>query len=211
MACNNQLQYKISDWHHLVNCKSNNSSKLHISVSDIVDDNHLQCLLIQIIHTNYGVVFATTLKAFGHIISNSTYLDNHSYEPTPAQIIEELNKWGFNVIYDPSKTLPSDMISLLITVNKLGYDKIRVLGVSRMLNGAKQVKSRVVCFNVKDNPHWLNASYEAREKEYMNALVKGTAFTVSSLSEAKGLDWSWLYGWVGSIDDILQENAEVSE
>lgn len=203
------LQYKIADWHHLSKCKSNNSSKFNISVSDIADDELLNCLLIKVFHPKYGVVFACTLHAGGDIVSNSKYTDNISFELTPEYILQELHKWGFNIIYEPSKSLSGPTLDMLLKLQDLGYDKIRILSVWRYEHGVKQYNSKVVCFKVTANSNWIDLQYSPSDREYLCALGNGTAINISSISYDKQLDWSWLSGMVGDIKDILRENAEV--
>lgn len=205
------LQYKIADWHHLTKCKSNNSSKFKITVTDIIDDDLLRCILIKVVHPKYGVLFACTLKAGGDLVSNPTYLDNSSYELTPAQILEELYKWGFRISYSPSANLSGTTLDLLMKLQNMGYDKIRVLNTWKYVDGVKKFNWKVVCFKVKENPDWINSGYAPSEESYRDALANGSAINISAISEVKNLDWSWLYNWVGSIDDILKENAEVLE
>ncbi len=201
---NMPLRYNISDWHQLAEVRSNNSRDLFITVSDFLNDDRISGIRIQVKHRHYGVLFACVVNAQGSMISE--FSENIVYELTPKQILLQLAVFGFNVIYEPKKHLSSSQLDFLMTIQRLGFDKLRVLNVWHTENNVKVFKWYVVAFNVKENPKWINNGYSPSEKEYTTALSNSSAMNISALSKEKHWDWSWL-DYVANINDILEDNA----
>lgn len=201
------LRYKISDWHQLTKCKSNNSNKLKIEVSDFIQDNRLNGVRISIVHSDFGPLFTCVLNATGSIVDSLQ--DNITFEFTPIQILSELSKYGFLVTYKPVEVLPSSQLDYLITLSQLGYDKIRILNVYSYVGstGDKSFKWYVVAFNADKNKYWLNNDYSPSDKEFVAAMKNGSAMNISGISKTKSWSWSWLYGYVANILDVLEDNA----
>lgn len=198
------LRYNISDWHQLKDVQSNNSRDLSISVSDFIQDNRLSGMRIQVNHKSFGVLFACLVNAQGSIISE--FDENIVYELTPKQILLQLEVFGFLVTFDPKKHLSGNQINFLMTIQGLGFDKLRILNVWHFENGIKLFNWYVAAFNIKENPDWINNGYSPSEKEYTTALSNGSAMNISALSKEKHWDWSWL-DYVANINDILEDNA----
>ena len=194
------LRYSITDWHQLKNVKSNNSRLLSIKVADLLHSNVLTGLRIQVYHEQYGPLFVCTLNAQGTIVTEVN--NNIAVEPTNEQLIAELNKWGFDVVFDQKLHLPQGQIDFLSELKQLGYDKLRVLNVWTMHNAIKDFKPYIIVFNVSDNPTWLNNGYAASEQEFLSALKNGSAVNISATSKANVWSWGWLT-FVANIDDIL--------
>ncbi len=197
------LRYNISDWHQLVEVKSNNSRDLFITVSDFLHDDRISGTRIQVNHKYYGVLFACVVNAQGSMISE--FEENLVYELTPKQILLQLAVFGFNVTYEPKKHLSGNQLDFLMTIQGLGFDKLRVLNVWHTENGVKAFKWYVAAFNIKENPEWINNGYSPSEKEYTTALSNGSAMNISALIKEKHWDWSWL-DYVANINDILEDN-----
>lgn len=198
------LKYRISDWHQLVDVRSNNSRDLYLSVTDYLQDDRLHGLRIQVKHTLFGVMFAIVINSTGTILSDITH--EEAYTMTTDQILTELERWGFYVDYAPAKHLPESQLVFLETLRGLKYDKLRILNVYRYENTTKLYKWHIVVFNVEQNPEWINNTYSASLKEYMKALQSGSVVNVSEASLQNNWDWSWL-DYVANIDDILRDNG----
>lgn len=205
------LQYRIYNWKQLTQCKSNTSTQLHIKYTEFLNNDRLTGLRIAVVHDDFGVLFATTLNCSGTIVYDAEYLDVGTFEFPLQEILEELKKWGFNIIYNPAMLLPGKTIELLLAIDRLHFDKIRLLNTWKLVNNVKQFNLKVVAFNVEQNPYWINNGYAPSEQEFLEALNNGSAFNVSALAESRNISWSWLHNWVASIDDILAENAEIKE
>lgn len=198
------LRYNISDWHQLKDVKSNNSRSLSISVSDFIQNEYLTGLRIQVIHDSFGVLFACMLNAQGTILNE--FSENLVVEFTHKQILLELEKYGFLVTYNPRESLSGSQIEYLMSLKKLGYDKIRILNVWYIENGVKLFRWYVVAFNVDKNIDWLNNGYAPNEWEFTESLNNGSAVNISAISKTNCWSWSWL-DYIANIDDILEDNA----
>ena len=199
-----KLQYSISDIHQLSGAMSNNSRDLSISVTDFIQDDRLSGTRIQVRHNQFGVLFACVLNAHGTMVTE--FNDNLTVEPTTAELLAELEKYGFLITYNPHKSLPINQIEYLVTLKGLGYDKLRVLNVYTYENGIKKFQWYVVAFNVRDKSNWINNGYSPSDKEFTDALKRGSAINISALSKTNNWSWSWL-DFVADIDDILKDNG----
>lgn len=200
---NTPLRYNISDWHQLVDVKSNNSQDLYISVSDFVQDKRLYGLRIQVKHKSFGVLFSCIVNAQGSLFSEIS--ENIIYEFTPEQILLQLEVFGFLVTFNPRQHLPKNQIEFLRKLQGFQFDKIRILNVWHSENGVKCFKWCVVAFNIKENPDWINNGYSPSEKEFKQSLENGSAMNISALSKDNHWNWSWL-NYVANISDILEDN-----
>ena len=203
------LRFKISDWRELINCKSNNDKNLSIRIADIRNPPCLEGFRISVVHPEYGNLFTEILGAKGTMI---TGLSNSNANSTPAfqldaeHILQELRKFGFYIVFEQRKNLPSNVLEYLNTVRGLKFDKLRVLNTEKKLSdGTSEYKWYVVAFRSCAHEFWLNNNYCASEKEFLDALLDGTAINISDFYPAKGFNWSWL-DFVANIDDVLRSN-----
>ena len=202
------LRYNISNWEQLVGCMSNYSTQLHIQVRKIVQDSRLSGTVIDVMHEELGSLFCYLVSGSGPMLASN---DPLQYELTCSEILKELERFGFFVTFDCKEHLSEKQVEFLKTVKLLGFDKIRILDVYSYTNtGVKLYNPHVVVFNVEPNPGWMDNSYSASKDEFLKALSIGSAFDLSTVSEANRFHWDWL-DFVGSIDDILAEYSESAE
>lgn len=202
------LRYRISSWYQLTKCESNNSRHLHIHVSDIFQKDILEGVRISVEHDNLGTLFAIVLSARGALISPESLYDvNMSVEG----ILKELHKYGFFVEYTPTRCLPGSLLSYLMTLQKLKFDKLRILSVTHRADYKVLVEPQIVVFFADKCPKWLNNTYIAQASEIDEAAGQGYALNISAVPEVSQYDWSWLQGWVASIEDVLNENSLVGK
>jgi hypothetical protein len=194
------LRYTITDWHQLKNVKSNNSRDLSIKVADIIQSDILTGLRIQVYHEYFGPLYCCVLNAQGTLVTEVN--NNMVVEPSTEDILAELHKWGFIVEYNQALHLPQGQLDFLAELKTLGYDKLRILNVWKSEYGKQVYKPYIIVFNVEQNPNWLNNSYAASEKEFMESLRDGSAVNISATSKANVWSWGWLT-FVANIDDIL--------
>ena len=206
MSLQEPLRYKISSWRQLPNCLSNNSRELRIHVTDFFNNEELRGFRISLEHTTMGVLFCCVLQARGSIVTDED--EYGASELSPEEILRELKKYGFDITYEPIKGLSGNMLDYLITLDKLGYDKIRVMNVWNTKNGTKAFETKIVAFQVNPLGDWLNNGYSASEKEFIKALNDGTAINLTDTSRTKNFRWDWLYGNVLSIEDVIEANAD---
>lgn len=200
------LRYRISDWRQLNTCLSNNSRDLRIETTVLLNNRSINGLRISVIHETYGVLFTCVVGAKGSIVSKDDTGFVHEF--TPAQILAELQKYGFNVVYSPVEHLPGNQLEYLTTINKLGFDKIRILNVYETPLGVKEFKTHVVVFNSKGLDDWMNAGYSPSIKEYQEALTAGRCICIDDISDRKNFNWSFLHNSVMNVFDILADNTQ---
>lgn len=203
---NTPLRYRISDLRQLSGCLSNNSRDLSISITTFVNDDRLNGLRLSVDHKQYGSLFSYVIGAKGRIIT--TYGDEMIPELTVDQILLELMKYGFYVEYIPVDNLPGNQLKYLVTLNELGFDKLRLMNVWKLdKTGLKEFSTQVIVFNSTGHEQWLNAGYSASQDEFNRALNDGSCINVTGVSKTRNFDWSWLHNRVMNIEDILADNS----
>ena len=199
------LRYNISSWNQLTQCMSNNSRDLSISVSEIVQDDRFSGTIIRVEHRLFGVLFACTVDSSGPLLTPGD--DGDLIEFTTEQILKELAKFGFIVTYCPMEHLDGDQVQYLLTLNQLGFQKIRTMYVYKYdRQGIRSDDLVIVAFNIEPNPKWLDNGYSPHESEYLEALNNGSAINISAISKDKKFRWDWLT-FVANIRDIIKDNA----
>ena len=200
------LRYEISNWDQAVQCLSNNSTKLHIRISHINNDQNFSGIRIAVEHDMYGILFSTVIQAEGEII---TPLGDD--ELTTDDILLQLSKFGFLIEYAKNDRMTEEQIEYLITLDGLLFDKIRVLPVVEYnYIGSRDVKTHVVVFQSDKLPKWLNENIAISRKEFLDALGKGGALNLDGISETKKFNWDWL-DFVGNIKDIINDYIYAKE
>lgn len=202
----NDLRYRISNWDQLINCKSNNSADLYITVDHVFNDTRLTGTIIRIIHNDFGILFACAVNASGSILTP----DNNSgiiQEFDTSDILNELYKYGFIVEFALEESLPGNQIAYLITLNTLGYDKLRKISVYEYDSNANRHYSEyIVVFNVEKCPKWIYNDYIVSKSEFLAALNGGGAMNLTYVSQTDHFDWTWLT-YVANIEDIIRNNS----
>lgn len=200
------LRYKISNWDQLVACKSNNSVDLYVTVNHILNDERANGTVILINHNDFGTLFACTINCKGTIFTSDPK-SGLIPELNTDQILTELEKFGFDVIFDMESGLSGDQISYLITLDELGFDKLRMIDVYTYdTNATKHYSKYIVAFDVEKCPEWIHQSFTIRDVDFNRALNEGGAMNLTYISKTKEFDWSWLT-YVANIDDIIRNNS----
>ena len=193
------LRYRVANWRRLPECLSNNSSELSITVSDILLEDQLTALRISVVHKSLGTLFTYIINASGSIVSP----DKLGINLSEQDIMKELARFGFDIEFEPKNHLTGSQVKYLITLQGLGYDKIRHCYIKNGRDGTTQ--DIVTAFILNDHPKWLEQNAIISEYEYLKALYGGSATNVSRISTDNGFDWTWL-NYVASIDDIIADN-----
>lgn len=201
------LRYSISSWRQLVDVKSNNDPELKISVADFFQNDDLHGFRIMITHPAYGVLFSYILNARGTLITEEPYTHERPDEISVDDLLRELHRFGFEVVYRKESNLSGKQIDYLMTLNHLCFDKIRIINVwGQNDSGERESKPYVVGFQVESLGDWMNPSYSPSLKEFKKALLDGTAINITDISRSRRFDWDWLNS-VMSIDDIIRDNT----
>ena len=199
------LRYSISSWKQASKCLSNSSKQLRITVTELCDKINLEGLRIAVEHQRYGTLFAYVINAKGDIVQ-----DQSDALLTTEDILAQLAKYGFYITYAVYDRVTGDQIDYLLTIQKLGYQKVRVLTVYKQQDNNEIYTQHLVAFDEMKMLDWLSSDYEASEKEYRDAIELGVAVSLDNMSEAKSFDWSWLT-YVANIDDIVRDYVEAGE
>jgi hypothetical protein len=198
------LRYNISNWLQLSECKSNNSVDLYITVKQVIDDgsHRLTGIIILVNHKQYGTLFACTIDSSGTLLTPDP-VSGRIKEFTTDEILAELNKFGFDVTFEINQHLSGEQISFLMTINDLGYDKLRVLSVQQ-LDG--HYADYLVAFNVEKCPEWIKNDFTCGRRPFLESLNNSGAMNLTDLKQTKGFDWTWLT-YVANIEDIIRDNG----
>lgn len=198
------LTYKISSWLQLSECLSNTDRKLHAICSKIISPV-LQGLSVRVEHEDFGCLYSYLVDGEGPMLSDLAVAPVSTQE-----ILDQLKRFGFYIIYEEEKELPGKLLNYLITLDGLGYDKIRILYVDMPMplpGEDVEPKYFVVAFKVKDHPDWVNNTYRATESEITEGTMNGTAINISAMSKDLKFNWNFLKDYVLNIKDILDENS----
>jgi len=192
-------QYRINKWIQLNKIPSDNSSAVKIVVSEFTQSEILQGTNISIIDPKRGTVFAYTINAQG-VLPNS-----ECNELTVEQILEELRRWGFNVVYSPQFELSRAQSEFIRSLLTLGCSHIRPLDVK----GIK--KTFCVAFNV-DKPELavyrqklLTNSYLFERHEW-EAIRTAGVILLEQQDNFRRFSWNWL-DFVAEINDLVTRFA----
>lgn len=204
----NPLRYNISNWGQLTQCKSNNSVDLYISVKHIIDDgtNRLAGTVISVNHATFGALFTCLVDSRGTILTPDSS-SGIIKEFTTDEILGELEKFGFLVTFKINQHLSGAQISYLLTLDGLGFDKIRKLSVvTTDKSGTTSISDYLVGFMVEQCPDWLSSNYQCPKAVFLEKLDQGVAINFTHHSMAQQYDWTWLT-YVANISDILRDNG----
>ena len=199
------LRYKISSWRQLVNCKSNNSRDLHISVVDFFNNVKLRGFRISVEHPRFGVLFATVLEARGVLVTDQDEYGRS--ELFVEAILSDLEKYGFLITSAPEENVSSGQLEYLMTLNKLSFDKLRIVHAWDTGVGEMQWHPMIVAFQSDPLGNWLNNAYSPSKSEIVEALMAGTAINLTDISKTRQYRWDWLKDKIVSIDDVIKDNA----
>ncbi len=205
------LRYQISDWHQLTGCISNTAGpSLRIRVADFIIDQYNDMISgtrIEVHHDSFGTLFACIVDGGGRMM-NIRDGDYAPFELSPDQILSELEKYGFFVTYDKRANLSGDQLSFLMTISSLHFDKLRILKVRCFDRKTSQsyIENHIVVFKIKQNPLWIDNAFTEEQSNFIRSLKEGSAMDISTISESRKYDWSWL-DYVANISDILKDNA----
>lgn len=190
------LTYAIDNWHQLVNAISNTDPTLKIRVSDFVNSDILQGTRIEVIHPQYGVLFACMTNTSGRLTSWDT-----GAQLTTQNIITALAQLGFDIIFKTHIQVTIPTREFLDAAKNAGYTHIRRIIYKKYNNeiGTFASKGLIVCFNEVTHPELLN--------QFIAPLTRLDAdiMRVSPNNNPK-LDFTWLLDIPMHINSVLTDN-----
>ena len=197
-----RLRYEISSWEQASKCLSNNSKKLHIEVSHVLDAPVLESRQISVVHEDYGIVFSVTTEGIGTLISAQTDKGRELPWMTTDEILIQLEKFGFDITFNQLSNLRGDLISYLIKLSQFGMSKLTRVNVVE----GEVTNSCVIALTDKQSATvtWgstLTATQLAEMCREMNAL------DLTTVSAIERFNWDWLICTM-NISDVLDENDD---
>ena len=196
------LRYSISSWMQATECLSNNSRQLVITVSSL-SGNSLHGQLIAVKHPAYGVLFSAMTEGSGELVTTETEEGVVIPWMTTDEILTQLKKFGFDIVFDRKKHLPGDQITYLMTLYNLGFQHLTTIKV----NSGKTSRDCVIAFNGTEEPEWLDWPCATTKGILDKKVTDGKVLNVSALAAREEFNWDWL-DFVANITDILAENAQ---
>lgn len=198
------LQYEITSWMQIGECLSNTDRHLHAFCKQITDDT-LQGLVVGVNHDKFGCLFSYLVQGQGSLISHLSVAPMSTKD-----ILEQFKRFGFYIVFKEEKHLSGKLVEYLITLDKLDYDKIRILYVDcppPMIGQDDIAKYYVVAFKVTAHPKWIDNTYRATEEEITEGTMNGTVINVSAISAEQKFRWNFLGDYVLNISDIIEANS----
>ena len=203
------LRYKICQWPQAVKCLSNNSRKLKISVSDVLDGKTLQGTLVSVVHSDYGVLFAAMIDGQGEIISKKDPRGLPLAWMTTKEILTQLGKFGFDITYTERLTLNIETLDCLMRLKNLGFDKVTRIVVFDRHDGSLHKHIYPVAIQTKYNQDVLTYGTLITFRKFTERTSDGYMYNLENLDDFK-LKWDWIDATY-NIDDILSENSDIEE
>lgn len=112
--------YAIDNWRQATNCVSNIDKSLKIIYTQFVNSHLLEGGRIQVVHPEYGVVFAAFTAASGSEVD----YDADAFLDTPT-ILKGLRQWGFDIRFKTNPVINQATLEYLKSAIALGYTTIR--------------------------------------------------------------------------------------
>lgn len=186
--------YAIDNWQQATNCISNTDSSLKIRYTQFVNSHILEGGRIQVVHPEFGVVFAAFTEATGTFVD----YDSDAFLST-TEILKGLRQLGFDIRFKTNPKINNATLEYLRSAVNLGYTTVRwcikkhkVQSNSTVLTGNCRVKGCmerhthvVVLFDENKTPELLR-QYPPPIKNF------GGDIMVVDISKNPALDFSWL-------------------
>lgn len=186
--------YAIDNWRQATNCISNIDSSLKIRYTQFVNSHILEGGRIQVVHPEFGVVFAAFTSASGTLVD---------YDPdaflSTADILKGLRQLGFDIRFKENSKINQATLDYLKSAIALGYTSIRwcikkhkrqnnsvvYTGNCRVPGCSEQHTHIVVLFDENKRPELLN-QYPPPIKNFGGDIME------VDLAKNPALDFSWL-------------------
>lgn len=120
MTDNKPHLYAIDNWRQATNCVSNVDKSLKIRYTQFVNSDLLEGARIQVVHPEYGVVFAAMTVASGSEVD----YDSDAFLDTPT-ILKGLRQWGFDIRFKTNPVINQATLEYLKAALALGYTTVR--------------------------------------------------------------------------------------
>lgn len=149
------------------------------------------------------------IKGTGELISDQDEEGNDLPFLTTDQILEQIAKFGFIVVYDLKSNLPSNVLSYLSQLYNLDYDKITRINVKSILVNGEicYTPTIIVMKSYKGNDDLLTFDCTVGYKQFCDKLV---ANSIMDVTDEPGMVWDWVT-YMANLKDILDENVDPTD
>ena len=186
--------YAIDNWRQATNCISNIDSSLKIRYTQFVNSHVLEGGRIQVVHPEFGVVFAAFTSASGTLVD----YDQDAFLNT-NEILKGLRQLGFDIRFKTNPKINAATLEYLRSAINLGYTSVRWVikkhkrqtnstvytGNCRVKGCAEAHTHVVVLFDENKRPELLN-QYPPPIKNFGGDIME------VDLAKNTSLDFSWL-------------------
>jgi len=171
-----------------------------------MDGPHIKGEVLQVNHASYGTLFAAMIMGHGELVTEFDEDGNAIPFLSTDEILKQIEKFGFYVIYDVKSNLPMNVITFLQELYEFGYDKITRIVVSTKSkeSGSLIWRPQVIAIKSQFNSDLLSYGAKITEKVFKNKLADNT---IMNLSYEADMKWDWLT-YIANIADLLEENID---
>lgn len=195
------LRYRISDWRQATECLSNNSRDLRIDIAQYIQNQSIKGLVVRVVHTMFGVLFAAMPYSSGIIVSDTDNEGHFIPCMSTQDILVQLARFGFDIEYTIKTCLKGDQLDYLMQLDRMGFDK-----VSKIVLPSDVSNTRVVAFDSSKIDDWLTFGKRVSPAKYSSYLAHGSAIDITIPSIENDFMWDWLQSTM-NITDILDDNT----
>lgn len=186
--------YAIDNWRQATNCVSNIDPSLKIRYTQFVNSHILEGGRIQVVHPEFGVVFAAFTAASGTLVD----YDADAFLSTP-EILKGLRQLGFDIRFKTNPQINAATLEYLRAALELGYTTVRwcikkhkrqtnsmeYTGNCRIRGCAEAHTHVVVLFDENKTPELLR-QYPPPIKNFGGDIME------VDMAKNTALDFSWL-------------------
>lgn len=171
-----------------------------------MDGPHINGEVLQVNHASYGTLFSAMIDGHGELITEFDEEGEAIPFLSTDEILKQIEKFGFYVVYDVKSNLPMNIITLLQELYELGYDKItRVLvRATGKESGSIIWRPQVIVMKTEHNTDLLSYGAKITDKVFKDKLA---ANTIMNLTYEEDMKWDWLT-YMANISDLLDENID---
>lgn len=197
-----RLRYQISDWAQATKCLSNNSKELHILIANYMHNSSFEGRILSVVHARFGTMFAAVVDGQGLMLSVTDEDGNDLPLLTTAQVLQQLEKFGFDIKYEEEPNLSGEQLTFLMKLIDLGYDAITKVRVKY----PKTTRIQTIAYNSAKHVDYLSFNSLVSKAAFDESLEDGSAVNIAKMDTT--LEWDWLT-YTCQIQDILDANSVV--
>ena len=147
-------------------------------------------------------MFATVTNGQGFILSQSDEDGNELPLLTTAEVLKQLEKFGFDIQYEEEPNLSGEQLTFLTNLLDLGYDAI----TRAKIIYPKTTRLVTIAYASNKTTDFLKFDTSVTKAKFDEELENGAIANITKMD--KTLEWDWLT-YTCQIEDILEANSVV--